>query len=113
MSIKVDVKQIGDVSLVSISGRITLGEGSETLRDSIKDLVSTGHIKIILGTKDVSFIDSSGVGELVTAYTTVSNNRGKLVLLSPSERICNMLNKTKLYTIFEVYSSLEEALEHF
>ena len=103
MSVKLTTRQIGDVTVIDAAGRITLGEGSSTFRDSIKELTVKGHKKVLLNLGDVTYIDSSGIGELVSGFTTVSNAGGQLKLLKLTKRIQDLLQITKLYTIFEVF----------
>ena len=113
MSVKLTTRQIGDVTMIDAAGRITLGEGSSTFRDSIKELVGKGHKKILLNLGEVSYIDSSGIGELVSGFTTVSNAGGQLKLLKLTKRIQDLLQITKLYTIFEVFDDEAAGLASF
>ncbi len=107
------MRQVGDVTVIDAAGRITLGEGSSAFRDSIKDLVSKGSRKLLLNLAGVSYIDSSGIGELVSGFTTVSNAGGSLKLLNLTKRIQDLLQITKLYTIFEVFDDEATALATF
>ncbi|HEY3443503.1 MAG TPA: STAS domain-containing protein [Paludibaculum sp.] len=113
MSVKLTTRQIGDVTVIDAAGRITLGEGSSTFRDSIKELTAKGHKKVLLNLGDVSYIDSSGIGELVSGFTTVSNAGGQLKLLKLTKRIQDLLQITKLYTIFEVFDDEAAGLASF
>ena len=113
MSVKLTTRQVGDVIVIDAAGRITLGEGSSTFRDTIKDLVNQGNKKILLNLAEVSYIDSSGIGELVSGFTTVSNAGGQLKLLNLTKRIHDLLQITKLYTIFEVSDNEAKALAGF
>ena len=113
MSVKLNVRQVGDVSVVDVAGRITLGEGSSALRDSLRDMVGKGQTKILLNLGDVSYIDSSGIGELVSAFTTVTNQGGVMKLLSLTKRVQGLLQITKLYTVFEVFDSETSAMHSF
>jgi anti-sigma B factor antagonist len=113
MSVKLTTRQVGDVTVIDVSGRITLGEGSSTLRDSLRDLVKKNHKKILLNLKDVSYIDSSGIGELVSAYTTITNQGGKLKLLGLTHRVKDLLQITKLYTVFDVHDDEAHAVRSF
>jgi anti-sigma B factor antagonist len=106
-------RQVGDVTVIDAAGRITLGEGSSTFRDSIKDLTAKGHKKVLLNLGDVSYIDSSGIGELVSGFTTVANAGGHLKLLNLTKRIQDLLQITKLYTVFEVFDDEAAALASF
>ena len=101
------------MTVIDAAGRITLGEGSSTFRDSIKELVGKGHKKILLNLGEVSYIDSSGIGELVSGFTTVSNAGGQLKLLKLTKRIQDLLQITKLYTIFEVFDDEAAGLASF
>ena len=113
MSVKLTTRQIGDVSVVDVAGRITLGEGSSALRDSLREMVGKGQKKILLNLGDVSYIDSSGIGELVSAFTTVTNGGGQLKLLNLTKRVKDLLQITKLYTVFDVHDSEVSAIRSF
>ena len=113
MSVKLSVRKVGDVTVIDAVGRITLGEGASSFRDTIRDLVSKGDKKIVLNLGDVSYIDSSGIGELVSAFTTVTNQGGQLKLLNLTKRIQDLLQITKLYTVFEVYDDETKAVQSF
>lgn len=113
MSVKLSSRQVGDVTVIDAAGRITLGEGSSTFRDTIKDLTAKGHKKVLLNLGDVSYIDSSGIGELVSGFTTVANSGGSLKLLNLTKRIQDLLQITKLYTVFEVFDDEAAALASF
>src|ERR1035441_5010557 len=110
MSIKLSSRQVGDVTVVDAAGRITLGEGSSALRDTLRDMVTKGNKKILLNLAEVSYIDSSGIGELVSGFTSVSNAGGSLKLLKLTKRIQDLLQITKLYTVFEVFDDEAKAL---
>lgn len=113
MSVKLTPRQVGDVTVLDAAGRITLGEGSSTFRDNIKDLVAKGHKKVLLNLGDVTYIDSSGIGELVSGFTTLANSGGHLKLLNLTKRIQDLLQITKLYTVFEVFDDEAAALASF
>ena len=113
MSVKLSTRQIGDVSVVDVAGRITLGEGSSALRDSVREMVGKGQKKILLNLGEVSYIDSSGIGELVSAFTTVTNGGGQLKLLNLTKRVKDLLQITKLYTVFDVHESEVSAIRSF
>jgi anti-sigma B factor antagonist len=106
-------RQVGDVTVIDVAGRITLGEGSSALRDAIRDLVAKGGKKILLNLGEVNYIDSSGIGELVSSFTTVSNSGGALKLLNLTKRVKDLLQITKLYTVFEVFDDEASALRSF
>jgi anti-sigma B factor antagonist len=101
------------VSVVDVAGRITLGEGSSALRDALRGLVSGGQKKILLNLGEVSYIDSSGIGELVSGFTTVTNNGGQLKLLNLAKRVKDLLQITKLYTVFDVREDEADAVRSF
>jgi anti-sigma B factor antagonist len=113
MSVKITNRQVGDVTVIDVSGRITLGEGSSALRDALRDIVAKGHKKILLNLGDVSYIDSSGIGELVAGFTSVSNQGGQLKLLGLTKRVKDLLQITKLYTVFEVHDDEPGAIRSF
>lgn len=113
MSVKLSTRQVGDVSVVDVAGRITLGEGSSALRDLMRDMVSKGQKKILLNLGEVSYIDSSGIGELVSGFTTVTNNGGQLKLLGLTKRVKDLLQITKLYTVFDVHDDEAGAIRSF
>ena len=113
MSLKLDTRQLDDVSVIDVSGRITLGEGSSVIRDAIRDLVAKGNRKILLNLGDVTYIDSSGIGELVAGYTSVANAGGTLKLLSLTRRVKDLLQITKLYTVFDVHETESHAIRSF
>ena len=113
MSVKLNTRQIGDVSVVDVAGRITLGEGSSALRDTLREMVSKGQKKVLLNLGEVSYIDSSGIGELVSAFTTVTNGGGQLKLLNLTKRVKDLLQITKLYTVFDVHDSEVSAIRSF
>jgi anti-sigma B factor antagonist len=96
-----------------VSGRITLGEGSSTLRDALRELAGKGQKKILLNLGDVSYIDSSGIGELVSGFTSVTNSGGQLKLLNLTKRVKDLLQITKLYTVFDVHESEASAVRSF
>jgi anti-sigma B factor antagonist len=113
VSVKLITRQVGDVTVIDAVGRITLGEGSSTFREIVKDLVNKGNKKILLNLAEVSYIDSSGIGELVSGFTSVSNAGGSLKLLKLTKRIQDLLQVTKLYTVFEVFDDEAKALATF
>jgi anti-sigma B factor antagonist len=113
VSAKLSPRQVGDVIVVDVSGRITLGEGSSNLRESIRDLVTKGNKKILLNLADVSYIDSSGIGELVSGFTSVANAGGQLKLINLTKRVKDLLQITKLYTVFEVHEDESAAVRSF
>jgi len=110
---KASNRQIDGITIVDLSGRITLGEGSVVLRDTIRDLVSKSKTKILLNLADVTYIDSSGIGELVSAYTTLRNQGGELKLLSLTKKVHDLLQITKLYTVFDIKDEEAAAVQSF
>ena len=113
MSVKLNTRQVGDVTVVDVAGRITLGEGSSALRDTMRELVGKGQKKILLNLGDVTYIDSSGIGELVSGFTTVTNSGGQLKLLGLNKRVKDLLQITKLYTVFDVHEDEGGAIRSF
>ena len=113
MSVKLTTRQVGDVTVIDANGRITLGEGSSTFRDTIKDLTARGNKKLLLNLGDVSYIDSSGIGEMVSGFTSVTNQGGELKLLNLNKRVKDLLQITKLYTVFEVFEDEAAAVPSF
>jgi len=113
VSVKLNSRQVGEVSVVDVAGRITLGEGSSALRDLLREMVSKGQKKILLNLGDVSYIDSSGIGELVSGFTTVTNSGGDLKLLNLNKRVKDLLQITKLYTVFDVHEDEAGAIRAF
>ena len=113
MSIKASTRLIDGVTIVDLSGRITLGEGSSTLRETVRDLISKGQKNILLNLGDVTYIDSSGIGELVSSFTSVSNQGGKLKLLNLQKKVHDLLQITKLYTVFEVHTDEAAAVRSY
>ena len=113
MSVKITTRQVGDVSVTDASGRITLGEGASSFRETLRELVSKGNKKLLLNLADVSYIDSSGIGELVSGFTTVTNQHGQLKLLNLTKRVRDLLQITKLYTVFEVFDDETTAVRSF
>ena len=113
MSVKLSTRQVGDVTVIDASGRITLGEGASNFRDSIRDLAAKGNKKLLLNLDDVSYIDSSVIGELVSGFTTATNSGGVLKLVGLNKRVKDLLQITKLYTVFEVFDDEALALRSF
>jgi anti-sigma B factor antagonist len=113
VSVKLNTRQVGDVTVVDVAGRITLGEGSSALRDTLRELVTKGQKKILLNLGDVTYIDSSGIGELVSGFTTVTNSGGQLKLLGLNKRVKDLLQITKLYTVFDVHEEEAGAIRSF
>src|SRR5947199_8991721 len=102
MSLKSSARQVDGITILDLSGRITLGEGSVVLRDTIREVLGKGEKKILLNLGDVTYIDSSGIGELVSAFTAVRKEQGDLKLLNLTKKVHDLLQITKLYTVFDV-----------
>jgi len=113
VSMKLSTRQVDGVTILDCSGRITLGEGSVTLRDTVRDLLSKGNKKIVLNLAEVNYIDSSGIGELVSAFTTTKNQGGELKLLHLTKKVHDLLQITKLYTVFDVKDDEAAAVKSF
>ena len=113
MSVKITTRQVGDVTVVDAAGRITLGDGASTFRDTVKDLLAGGQKKLLLNLAEVSYIDSSGIGELVSGFTTVTNQGGQVKLLNLTKRVQDLLQITKLYTVFEVFEDEATAVRSY
>ena len=113
MSMKAMVRQVDSVTVVDVSGRITLGESCKELREVIRGELGKGHKNLLLNLADVTYIDSSGIGELVSAFTAVSNQGGQLKLLHLTKKVHDLLQITKLYTVFDVRDDEAEAISSF
>ncbi len=113
MSMKISTRQVDGVTILDLSGRIVLGEGAIQLRDAVKELRAMGQNYILLNLSDVNYIDSSGLGELVTAYTSVKNAGGELKLLGLTKKVHDLLQITKLYTVFDVKDDEASAVSAF
>ena len=103
MALTIASREVDGVTVLDLSGRITLGEGSVQLRDAIRDLIGKGQKSILLNLSEVNYIDSSGLGELVSAYTTARNQSAALKLLGLTKKVNDLLQLTKLYTVFDIY----------
>jgi len=106
-------RELGEITLVDLGGRIALGDGSALLRTTVRGLLEDGRNKIILNLGDVTYIDSSGIGELVSGFTAVRNRGGELKLLNLTKKINDLLQITKLFTVFDVYTDEATALKSF
>jgi anti-sigma B factor antagonist len=113
VSMKATIRQVDSITVIDVSGRITLGEGCTQLRQMIRDLLSKGGKSILLNLADVTYIDSSGIGELVSAFTAVSNQGGQLKLLNLTKKVHDLLQITKLYTVFDVHDDEAKAIASF
>jgi anti-sigma B factor antagonist len=113
MSMKVATRQVDGVTILDLSGRITLGEGSVTLRDAVHDVLAKGSKKILLNLENINYIDSSGIGELVSGFTSVRNAGGELKLLNLTKKVHDLLQITKLYTVFDIWDNEASAITSF
>lgn len=107
------IREVDAIAIVDLSGRISLGEGSALLRKTIRDLLDNGRRKILLNLGDVNYIDSSGIGELVSGFTAVRSREGELKLLNLTRKVHDLLQITKLFTVFDVHSDEATAVRSF
>ena len=112
-TIKLNIRQVGDVSVVDVAGRVTLGEGSSSLGDALRGLAGKGSNKVIVNFTEVSYIDSSAIGELISGFSTLSKVGGQLKLAGLSKRVKDLLLITKNYTIFSIHDDEAAALSSF
>ncbi len=113
MSCNVSVRQAGDVSIVDLAGRVTLGVGASQMRDAIKKLAQSGAKNILVNLQDVTYLDSSGVGELVSAYASVTHAGGRIKLMHAQSIVKQLSQATKLYTVFATCEDETSALQSF
>ena len=110
---QIEERIVGEVTILDLKGKMTLGEGDELLKDKINSLIHQGQKKLLLNLEGVPYIDSAGLGEIVRTYTTVSRQGGALKLVNLTKRITDLLSITKLLTVFETFDSESEALKSF
>jgi anti-sigma B factor antagonist len=110
---QIQERSAGDVTVLDLKGKMTLGEGDELLRDKINSLIQQGRRKVVLNLEYVPYIDSAGLGEIVRTYTTISRQGGSLKLLNLTKRITDLLSITKLLTVFDTYDSEADAVRSF
>jgi anti-sigma B factor antagonist len=110
---QIEERKVGEVTILDLKGKITLGEGDEALKDKINSLVHQNQKRILLNLEGVPYIDSAGLGEVVRTYTTVSRQGGQLKLVNLTKRITDLLSITKLLTVFETFDTEQEALKSF
>jgi len=110
MALQSTLREVGPVTIVDLGGRIVLGDGSALLRKTVRQLLDENRTRILLNLGDVDYIDSSAIGELVSAYTTVRNRGGELKLLNLTKKVKDLLQITKLFTVFDVYTDERTAL---
>ena len=113
MELRATYRDAGMITVVDISGRITLGEGSALLRKTVREWLDDQRTRIVLNLADVNYIDSSGIGELVSAFTAVKNRGGEMKLLHLTKKVHDLLQLTKLFTVFDVYSDEPTAIGSF
>lgn len=113
MALTIASREVDGVTVLDLNGRITLGEGSVQLRDAIRELISKGQTRILLNLEEVNYIDSSGLGELVSAYTTAKNQGATLKLLKLTKKVHDLLQLTKLLTVFDVTDDEASAIASF
>jgi anti-sigma B factor antagonist len=113
MALQATYRDVGSVTVVDMGGRITLGDGSALLRKTVRQLLDDNRIHILINLADVDYIDSSGIGELVHAYTSVKNREGELKLLHLTKKVRDLLQITRLYTVFEVHTDEASAVRSF
>jgi len=113
MSLKLSTREVKDVIIIDLSGRVTMGEPCAAIRDEMRDEIAQGNRKVVLNLADVSYIDSAGLGELTAAYTSVKNRDGQLKLLNLTKRVHDLMQITKLYTVFDVYDDEKKVVASF
>lgn len=113
MTMKASERQVGKVTIIDLNGRITLGEESAVLRNLVRDAVTRGHKNILLNLADVSYIDSAGIGQLVSCFTSLRNQGGELKLMHLTKRVSDVLQITKLYTVFDIKDDESSAVAAF
>lgn len=110
---KITERQVKDVTILDLEGKILIGEGDDALREAVTRVVDSGKSKILLNLAEVPYVDSAGLGEIVRCYTTVSRKNGRLKLLNLTKKIRDLLSITKLLTVFETFESEDEAVNSF
>jgi len=113
MEITIQLREMRGVAILDMSGRITLGDGSVVLRETVREQIASGKQAIIINLGDVTYMDSSGLGELISAFTTAKNRGATLKLLDLTKRIRNLMEITKLYTVFDIYDDEDAAIDSF
>ena len=110
---QIEERRVGNVIILDAKGKLTLGDGDVLLKDKIHSLVQQGHKQVVLNLGDVPYVDSAGIGKIVGSYTTLSRAGGTLRLLNLTKRLHDLLAITKLLTVFETFSTEDEALQSF
>ena len=113
MSLKLDVRKVNQVSIVDVGGKVTLGDGATELREAIRGMVSRGEKNILLNLAGVTYLDSSGIGVLVSSFATMRSQKGQIKLLNLTSRVKDLLLITKLYSVFEVFEDETTAVDSF
>jgi len=113
MKMTIQLRELRGVAILDMSGRITLGDGSVALRETVREQIASGKQAIIINLGDVSYMDSAGLGELISAFTTAKNRGATLKLLNLTKRIRNLMEITKLYTVFDIYDDEDAAIDSF
>lgn len=113
MSFKATIREVGDVTIIDMDGRVTLGEGSNLLRDLVRESLGRGHKKIVMNMAGINYIDSTGLGELVSGYRLIKGEGGELKLLNLNKKVTDLLQITKLYTVFDIHNEEQQAVASF
>lgn len=113
MSVKLNTRQVGEVTVIDVSGRVTLGEGTSLIHEALRDLTAKGNKKILLNLSEVSYMDSTGVGELVAGFTSAADAGGTVKLLGLTKHVKDVLLISRLYTVFEVHDDEANAVRSF
>jgi len=113
MTLKMSTREVRGIIIIDLTGQITLGEASAALRDEVRDQLGHSFSKILLNLENVTYIDSAGLGELTAAYTSVRNRGGALKLLNLTKRVHDLMQITKLYTVFDVFDDEKKAIASF
>ena len=113
MDLKLRTREVNGIMVIGLSGRLTLGEASATVRDEVHDEIGQGYTKIVMDLGEVSYIDSAGLGELTAAFTSVKNRGGEMKLVNLTKRVHDLMQITKLYTVFDVHDDEKKAIASF
>ncbi len=113
MSFRTASREVGGVTVIDMDGRITLSEGSDLLRELIRENLDAGHKKIVMNMSGISYIDSTGLGELVSGYRQIKSEGGELKLLNLNKKVGDLLQVTKLYTVFDIHIDETQAIASF
>ncbi len=113
MALRIDTRESNGVTVLTLAGRVTLGDESSQMRSAIKDLIAQGKKRLVLDLESLSYIDSAGLGTLVAAYTSARSSGADIKLANITQKLDELLNITKLVTVFSVYASVDEAIKSF